>query len=186
LIKIKLLKATLLSIIVISFTFSQENNLTDPADSLNVNKEDKKPLLLDDVKYDATDSIIINQKDNKISLYNNAKIIYGDIELTSGLIILDYKKNEVYAGRISDENGNLSQYPVFIQGGNTVNPDSIKYNFDNQKALIWNSKSAENGMNILSSLTKKQNDSVYFLKDGKVELIHLFFLHLVQPILLLR
>ena len=107
--KIKLLKAALLSIIVISFTFSQENNLTDPADSLNVNKEDKKSLLLDDVKYDATDSIIINQKDNKISLYNNAKIIYGDIELTSGLIILDYKKNEVYAGRISDENGNLSQ-----------------------------------------------------------------------------
>ena len=50
--KIKLLKAALLSIIVISFTFSQENNLTDPADSLNVNKEDKKPLLLDDVKYD--------------------------------------------------------------------------------------------------------------------------------------
>ena len=90
--KIKLLKAALLSIIVISFTFSQENNLTDPADSLNVNKEDKKTLLLDDVKYDATDSIIINQKDNKISLYNNAKIIYGDIELTSGLIILDYKK----------------------------------------------------------------------------------------------
>ena len=129
--KIKLLKAALLSIIVISFTFSQENNLTDPADSLNVNKENKKPLLLDDVKYDATDSIIINQKDNKISLYNNAKIIYGDIELTSGLIILDYKKNEVYAGRISDNKGNLSQYPVFKQGGNTVNPDSIKYNFDN-------------------------------------------------------
>ncbi len=166
--KIKLLKAALLSIIVISFTFSQDNNLTDRADSLNVNKEDKKPLLLDNVKYDATDSIIINQKDNKITLYNNAKIIYGDIELTSGLIILDYKKNEVYAGRISDKKGNLSQYPVFIQGGNSVNPDSIKYNFDNQKALIWNSKSEENGMNILSALTKKQNDSVYFLKDGKV------------------
>ena len=83
--------------------------------------------LLDNVKYDATDSIIINQKDNKISLYNNAKIIYGDIELTSGLIILDYKKNEVYAGRISDNKGNLSQYPVFKQGGNTVNPDSVSY-----------------------------------------------------------
>ena len=34
--------------------------------------------------------------------------------------------------------------------------------------MIWNSKSEENGMNILSSLTKKQNDSVYYLKDGKV------------------
>jgi hypothetical protein len=166
--KISLLKATLLSIVTFSVTFSQENIITEPIDTLTVNNSVKKPLLLDNVKYDASDSIIINQKDNKISLYNNAKIVYGEIELTSGLIILDYKKNEVYAGRIADKNGILSQYPVFTQGGNTVNPDSIKYNFDNQKALIWNSKSEENGMNILSSLTKKQNDSVYFLKDGKV------------------
>jgi len=166
--KIRLLKATLLSTIVFSVTFSQDNIVNEPIDTLKVNKKVKEPLLLDDVKYDATDSIIINQKDNKISLYNNAKIVYGDIELTSGLIILDYKKNVVYAGRISDVNGNLSQYPVFTQGGNTVNPDSIKYNFDNQKALIWNSKSEENGMNVLSKLTKRQNDSVYFLKDGKV------------------
>ena len=163
-----LLKSTLISILSLSVALSQENNIDESKDTLIVNKSVKQPLLLNDVKYDASDSIIINQKDNKISLYNNAKIIYGDIELTSGLIILDYKKNEVYAGRIVDENGDLSQYPVFIQGGNTVNPDSIKYNFDNQKALIWNSKSEDNGLNILSSLTKKQNDSVYYLKDGKV------------------
>ncbi|MFL2618796.1 MAG: putative LPS assembly protein LptD, partial [Candidatus Marisimplicoccus sp.] len=166
--KRRILKAALIFILGFSVTFSQENNIIESKDTLTVNNNVKEPLLLDNVKYDASDSIIINQKNNKISLYNNAKIVYGDIELTSGLIILDYKKNEVYAGRISDKDGNLSQYPVFKQGGNTVNPDSIKYNFDNQKALIWNSKSAENGMNILSALTKKQNDSVYFLKDGKV------------------
>ena len=166
--KRRILKAALIFILGFSVTFSQDNNKSELIDTLTVNKKDKEPLLLANVKYDASDSIIINQQNNKISLYNNAKIIYGDIELTSGLIILDYKKNEVYAGRISDKDGNLSQYPVFKQGGNTVNPDSIKYNFDNQKALIWNSKSSENGMNILSSLTKKQNDSVYFLKDGKV------------------
>ena len=40
--KIKLLKAALLSIIVISFTFSQDDNLTERVDSLNVNKEDNK------------------------------------------------------------------------------------------------------------------------------------------------
>ena len=103
-----LLKSTLISILSLSVALSQENNIDESKDTLIVNKSVKQPLLLNDVKYDASDSIIINQKDNKISLYNNAKIIYGDIELTSGLIILDYKKNEVYAGRISDENGDLS------------------------------------------------------------------------------
>ena len=137
-------------------------------DSLNTDGIEKKSILLDNIKYDATDSITIDQNNNKIILYNNAKVIYGDIELTSGLIVLDYKENIVTAGRIDDGEGNLIQFPTFKQGDNIVNPDSIKYNFDNQKALIWNSKSEENGMNILSSLTRKQNDSVYFLKDGKV------------------
>ena len=71
-------------------------------------ENDKKSVLLDNVKYDASDSIIIDQKNNKITLYNNAKIEYGDIELTSGLIILDYKDNIVTAGRIADSDGNLS------------------------------------------------------------------------------
>ncbi len=150
----------------LNLSYSQETNIIQ--DSLIIEKDKKKSVLLDNIKYDATDSIRIDQKNNKILLYNNAKIEYGDVLLTSGLIILDYKDNIVTAGRIADKNGNLSQYPTFTQGGNVVNPDSIKYNFDNQKALIWNSKSEENGMNILSSLTKKQNDSVYYLKDGKV------------------
>lgn len=150
----------------LNLTYSQENDKFQ--DSLSIDKENKKPVLLDNIKYDASDSIRIDQKNNKIFLYNNAKIEYGDILLTSGLIILDYKENIVTAGRIADSKGVLSQYPTFKQGSNIVNPDSIKYNFDNQKALIWNSKSEENGMNILSSLTKKQNDSVYYLKDGKV------------------
>ena len=168
----QILKKNLKALIVISFllglniVYSQSNS--QEIDTLNFVEQDRKPLLLDNIKYDATDSIVIDQKNNKIVLYNNAKIVYGDIELTSGLIILDYKENIVNAGRIADSKGNLSQYPTFKQGGNIVNPDSIKYNFDNQKALIWNSKSEENGMNILSTLTKKQNDSVYFLKDGKV------------------
>jgi len=166
------LKKNLKAILIISYFLSLNviyaQNSSQAIDTLKLDSEDKKSLLLDNIKYDATDSITIDQKNNKIILYNNAKIVYGDIELTSGLIILDYKENIVTAGRIADSRGNLSQYPTFKQGGNVVNPDSIKYNFDNQKALIWNSKSEENGMNILSSLTKKQNDSVYYLKDGKV------------------
>ena len=166
------MKKKLIFLLIISFFYglniAYSQNSTQKNDTINDQEIDKKPILLDNIKYDASDSIIIDQKNNKIILYNNAKIIYGDIELTSGLIELDYKNNIVNAGRISDLSGNLSQYPTFKQGGNIVNPDSIKYNFDNQKALIWNSKSEENGMNILSTLTKKQNDSVYYLKDGKV------------------
>ncbi|MGA1546969.1 MAG: putative LPS assembly protein LptD, partial [Flavobacteriaceae bacterium] len=127
----------------------------------------KKPLLLAKVKYTAKDCVRINRKENKLILYNEAELYYQDIELRAGIIILDYEKNEVNAGRIELDSV-LVQYPYFKQANNEVNPDSIRFNFDTQKALIWNSKSGQNGMDIFAALTKKENDSVYYIKDARV------------------
>ena len=98
----KNLKALLIVSYLLGLNVIYSQNSSQEIDTLKLNSEDKKPLLLDNIKYDATDSITIDQKNNKIILYNNAKIVYGDIELTSGLIVLDYKKNIVTAGRIAD------------------------------------------------------------------------------------
>ena len=100
-------------------------------------------MLLDKIKYKAKDSIILSQKDQKIYLYNEAEIYYQDTELKAGIIIMDYIKNEVYAGRIKDSLGNYSQLPFFKQGSQEVIPDSIRFNFDTQKALIWNSRTEQ-------------------------------------------
>ena len=120
-----------------------------------------------EVEYKAKDCVQIDRKNNKLILYNEAELYYQDIELRAGIIILDYQTNEVNAGRI-ELDSTLVQYPFFKQGSNEVNPDSIRFNFDTQKALIWNSKSGQNGMDIFAALTKKQNDSVYFIKDARV------------------
>ena len=120
-----------------------------------------------EVEYKAKDCVQIDRKNNKLILYNKAELYYQDIELRAGIIILDYQTNEVNAGRI-ELDSTLVQYPFFKQGSNEVNPDSIRFNFDTQKALIWNSKSGQNGMDIFAALTKKQNDSVYYIKDARV------------------
>ena len=67
--KRRILKAALIFILGFSVTFAQENNKSELIDTLTVDKKVKEPLLLNNVKYDASDSIIINQKDNKIILY---------------------------------------------------------------------------------------------------------------------
>ncbi|MDG1263315.1 MAG: putative LPS assembly protein LptD [Flavobacteriaceae bacterium] len=128
----------------------------------------KEPLLLDLINYNALDSVKIDKKENKIRLYNKAVLTYEDMTLEAGIIVLDYTINEVYAGRIADSTGVLSQKPRFIQAQNEVNPDSIRFNFDTKKALIWNSKTEQSGMNVFSDFTKKENDSVYYIKDAKV------------------
>ncbi len=128
----------------------------------------KEPTLLDKVKYSAKEYVRINRKENKLYLYDEAELYYQDMELKSGIIILDYSTNVVTAGRIPDTLGNLVQNPNFKQTDNEIFPDSLRFNFDTQKALIWNSKSSQNGMNVYAAFTKKENDSVYYIKDAKV------------------
>ena len=125
---------------------------------------EKPPVLLDLVKYKSKDYVKISQRDKKIYLYDEAELYYQDTELKSGIIVLDYEKNEVYAGRLKDSAGVYSQAPYFKQGENVVEPDSIRFNFDTEKALIWNSRTEQNGTKIASELSKKENDSVIFLK----------------------
>ncbi len=124
----------------------------------------KKPFLDGKVKYKANKYAKIDQKKKLITLYDKAELYYQDIELKSGVIVMDYEKNEVYAGRIKDSTGKFTQYPNFKQGENVVEPDSIRFNFKTKKALIYNSRSEQGEFRIKAAVTKKENDSVYFLK----------------------
>jgi lipopolysaccharide assembly outer membrane protein LptD (OstA) len=128
----------------------------------------KKALLEGKIKYKSEDYTTINQKNKTITLYNKAELYYTDIELNSGIIVMDYEKNEVYAGRIKDSTGRLTQAPIFKQGSNVVEPDSIRFNYKTKKALIWNSRTEQGELKLKAGISKKENDSVYFSKNVKI------------------
>lgn len=139
---------------------SQDSTLTDSVKA-------KKGLLENIVKYDATDYIKFNKKQNKSYLYNQAIIDYGDMNIAAGNIVIDYKTNIVYAKGITDSIEGYTQKPVFTQGSNVVEPDSIIFNTETKKALIYNSKTEQGEGTVIATVTKKENDSVYFLKNAK-------------------
>ena len=128
-------------------------------------------FLAGDIQYNAKDYMQMSRKENKIYLYNEAEVYYQEYELKAGVIVIDYNRNEVYAGRIKDSTGAYTQTPYFKQGNNIVEPDSIRFNFDTKRALIFNSRSEQSlgeAMNLYANTVKKENDSVYFLKEGKL------------------
>ena len=144
-------------------SYFQVNDTIQKTDSL----KPQNNALLGKILYEATDTTSISPKEKLIRLYNNAKITYQDMEITSGIIIVDYDKNEIYAGRIKDSLGEYTQLPVFKQGQDEIRPDSLKFNMDSKKAIIFNSRTEEAGLNILSDRTKKENDSVYYMDRAK-------------------
>ena len=125
-----------------------------------------KETLTDVVEYYGEDYVLLNKKESKVYMYNKAFIIYEDMRIDAGLIILDYNKNEVSAKGI-DSAGVYSQRPIFVQANNRVEPDSIRYNFDTEKAIVYNSRTEQNGMSVISEVTKKVNDSVVYLRNVK-------------------
>ena len=127
----------------------------------------KKAFLDGKVNYKANNYTKINQKKKHITLYDKAELYYQDVELKSGIILLDYEKNEVYAGRIKDSTGKYTQFPNFKQGTNIIEPDSIRFNFKTKKAIIWNSRTDQGEFKVKAAITKKENDSVYFLRKAR-------------------
>ena len=158
-----------------NFVFSQEINLGNsqiPSETINdsivSDSIPKKNSMLDGiVNYKAKDITSINPKTKQIYLYNEAQIQYQDMDIQSGVIVIDYGKDLVYAGRLKDSSGIYSQSPILKQGQDIIEPDSIVFNTKTKKALIWNSKTEQQGGRIISDLSKKENDSVYYVKRAK-------------------
>jgi lipopolysaccharide assembly outer membrane protein LptD (OstA) len=163
-----------------SFGFAQEFKATDTLKlssgllenpkikKANDSIKKKKNILEGIVKMNAKDYEKIDQKKKQLTLYNEASIKYTDFDIKAGIIIYDYEKKLVYAGRLKDTAGNYIQRPVFTQGSNVVEPDSIVYNNSTGKALIWNSRTKQGEMNIKAEIAKRENDSVVFMKSARI------------------
>ena len=119
------------------------------------------------VKRSAKDYEKIDQRKKELTLYNEAYIKMEDMELKAGIIVMKYDKDEVFAGRVKDSTGKYSQYPHFKQGANEVEADSIHFNTKTKKARVWNSRTDQGEFRVKADITKKENDSVYFMRGAR-------------------
>lgn len=126
----------------------------------------KKAYLTDIVKKYAEDYIRMSRAENKMYLYNQAKISYEDFELSAGTIILNNNNNKVFAAGIKDSTG-YTQKPIFKQGSKEVRPDSILFNYKTKKAIIYGSNTEDGELNIYAEASKRVNDSVYYMRNAK-------------------
>ena len=116
------------------------------------------------IEHTADDYIIEDVINKKVSLYNNAEIVYKDINIKAGRINIDYVTNIVTARGIKDSLGDYSQLPVFIQGGEESTQDSIVFNFKTKKALVYGVSTEQDGIYTLGQKMKKINDSTIFIR----------------------
>lgn len=88
------------------------------------------------IKYSARDSIVTSFTGNIVQLYGDAQITYGDIQLNAAEIEINWETNLLTANSITDSLGKKEGVPVFKQGADTYETQTITYNLKTRKALI--------------------------------------------------
>lgn len=132
-------------------------------DTIVVDSIKPKETVEDIITHVAKDYTIQNAKDRTVTLYNEANITYTDIDLKAGIIIVDYKKNTLFAKGIIDSTGYV-QRPVFKQGSQESEQDSMIYNFKSKRAIIYGLKTKQGEMFTYGTKTKRVNDSTVYVR----------------------
>ena len=144
-------------------TSSKDSLLLKKTDTTAIDSVKPKESIEDVIKHVAKDYTIQNAKDKTVTLYNEAHVTYTDIDLKAGIIIVDYKKNVVFAKGIKDSTGYV-QRPVFKQGSEESEQDSIIYNFKSERAIIYGLKTKQGEMFTYGEKTKRVNDSTVYVR----------------------
>ncbi|WP_346860574.1 putative LPS assembly protein LptD [uncultured Draconibacterium sp.] len=143
-------------------TFSQIQS----ADSMAVDSTDKT-FIEEPIQYNAIDSMVVSIDGQKVYLYNEAKVTYQQIELTAYYIELNLETKEIYAEGLADSTGELTQKPIFKQGSEEYESETMRYNFDSQKAFITKVVSQQGEGYIHSDRTKKIGEEVFITEHAK-------------------
>ncbi|MGY0407836.1 MAG: putative LPS assembly protein LptD [Polaribacter sp.] len=141
----------------------KDSLLLKKKDTISTDSLKPKESIEDIITHVAADYTIQNAKNKTVTLYNKANVTYTDIDLKAGIIVVNYTKNTLFAKGIIDSTGYV-QRPIFKQGSQESEQDSIIYNFKTKRALIYGLKTKQGEMFTYGEKTKRLNDSTIYIR----------------------
>ena len=119
------------------------------------------------IDYQAKDSIIFSFDGQKVYMYGESRVKYQQIELNAAHIILDLETKEVYAEGVPDSLGVLQGKPIFQDGSEKFESNTLRYNFQTQKGIITDVVTEQGDGFVHSARAKKITKDAFILQQGK-------------------
>jgi hypothetical protein len=98
---------------------------------------------------------LVNQR---AILTEEAQVSYGDLEIKADSIVFDMAKNTVFATGRKDTTGKVIGKPVFKQGSQEIESDSLLYDFVTRKAIAYRIVTKQEEGLLHSEVTKLLED----------------------------
>lgn len=129
-------------------------------------RKSKKNALDDPVSYEAKDSVVFLAGDSYALLYGDGKVNYQNIELTAEKMTMSLDSSIVHAVGVPDSTGTLVGKPVYKEGSESYESETMSYNFKSKKGFITNVTTEQDGGFIVSKEAKKGQGDELYLKHG--------------------
>ncbi len=129
--------------------------------------QSKQQTFIDDkIERSCNDSTIQDFKNNKIYYYGGAKVIYDNITIEAEFIEFDFENRTVFAKGLPDSTGKIYGTPVFTEGDQKYNSETMTFNFDTKKGIITKVFTEDAMGYIHGSRIKKMDDNTINIKSG--------------------
>lgn len=126
----------------------------------------KKDALDSEVAYSAKDSIRFDVKTKMVYLFGEAEINYEQIVLKAEYIEVNQETKEVFARGVVDSTGKLIGKPIFSEGKEEFEAQTMRYNFDTKKGRITEVITSEGDGHLHGEVVKKSPEDFYYIKQG--------------------
>jgi lipopolysaccharide assembly outer membrane protein LptD (OstA) len=141
------------------------------SDTLRVNIDTSRQVVSDIdqiIDYASADSVIFDIQSQKIYLYNKAVLLYKDLKLNSGVIIIDRNTQVLESYGIPDtlNDGKFTQTPIMIQGKERYEGTRLTYSFKTGQGTITSGYSDAEVGYYIGERIKKVTPEVFFIKNG--------------------
>ena len=109
---------------------------------------------------------VFSDGQRKMYYFGDVQVTYGDMEMKAAYMEYDMNTRVVFAQGFRDSTGALQGRPEMKQGNSTYSMESVHYNFDSKKALIFNMRTQEADGYLHGARIKKVGDA-YNITKGK-------------------
>ncbi len=138
-----------------------------PKDSTKIVKKPRKSDIETTINYNAEDSIYFQLKQQKIKMYGQSHIDYGDISLEADRTDVDMRNKTIRSTSRTDSTGKALGKPVFSDVQDSYQTDNILYNFDSKRAQIKGVVTEQDGAFMHGADVRKNEKDEMFIRNAK-------------------
>jgi lipopolysaccharide export system protein LptA len=139
-------------------------------DSIRAKKLEELELKSDlksSITYSADSFMLLDMETKTLYLHKNGSLKYEEMTLDADSVAVNWEKNLMSADGLVDSTGQKIGRPLFKENDQSYRADRMAYNFKSKKGLVTMARTKQDENYIIGEYVKKQDDSTYYIRNGK-------------------